>query len=287
MGRVLVFVAVAAAMALPACRREAPTRHYSLKGQVLAVHPEKQQVTIRHQDIAGLMPAMTMTFRVSTKELVAARAPGELVTATLAVTEDEGTLVDITRTGLAELPASANEIALASGIIEVGNPLPDVAMIDQADRRRSIADWRGTPTLITFSYTRCPLPSYCPLMYQNFAAIQGTVAEDAMLRGRVKLISISFDPEFDTPAVLARHAERLNADPAVWTFLTGDRVTVDRLAGRFGVGLLRNPASPTDIAHNLRTILAHADGKVVKIYTGSEWTTATVLADLRGLLQQR
>ena len=286
MGRVLVLVTLTAAFGLGACRREAPPRHYTLKGQVLAVHPDRQQVTIRHDDIAGLMPAMTMTFPVSTKELVAARAAGELVTATLAVSEFQGTLVDITRTGMAEVPASANEIALASGILAVGDALPDAAMIDQADRRRSLAEWHGTPVLITFSYTRCPLPAFCPLMDQNFATIQRTVAEDSMLRGRVKLLSISLDPDFDTAAVLARQAERLKADPAVWTFLTGDRATIDRIAGRFGVGVLRNPASPTDITHNLRTILAGADGKVVKIYAGNQWTTATVLTDLRGLMQQ-
>jgi protein SCO1 len=284
--RGLVFLVLCIALVSGSCRREAPPRHYTLKGQVLAVHPERQQVTIRHEDIDGLMPAMTMTFPVSTKELIAARAPGELVTARLQVAESEGTLVDITRTGMADLPTSANEIALASGIIEVGQALPDAALLDQADRRRSLSEWRGTPVLVTFSYTRCPLPAFCPLMDQNFATIQRTVAEDAVLRGRVRLMSISLDPDHDTPAVLAGHAWRLKADPAVWTFLTGDRVTIDRVSGRFGVGILRNPTSPTDITHNLRTILAGADGKVVKIYTGNEWTTAAVLADLRGILQQ-
>jgi cytochrome oxidase Cu insertion factor (SCO1/SenC/PrrC family) len=123
-------------------------------------------------------------------------------------------------------------------------------------------------------------------MDQNFATIQRSVAEDPVLRGRVRLISISLDPDHDTAAVLARHAERLKADPAVWTFLTGDRATIDRFAGRFGVGVLRNPAAPADITHNLRTVLAGADGDVVKIYAGHEWTTAAVLADVRGTLRQ-
>ncbi len=112
-------------------------------------------------------------------------------------------------------------------------------------------------------------------MDQNFATIQRSVAEDAALNGRVRLISITLDPDHDTPAVLVAHAEKRRADPAVWTFLTGDRVTIDRLAGRFGVGVLRNPATPTDITHNLRTVLAGADGRVVRIYTGNEWTTGS------------
>ena len=124
-------------------------------------------------------------------------------------------------------------------------------------------------------------------MDQNFATIQRSVAEDAVLRGRVKLVSISFDPDHDTPAVLSAHAARLRVDPDVWTFLTGDRVTIDRLAGRFGVGILRSPQSATDITHNLRTILAGADGRVARIYSGNDWTTAAVLADVRGLLQRQ
>ena len=92
-------------------------------------------------------------------------------------------------------------------------------------------------------------------MSQNFATIQRAIAEDPALRGRVKLVSISFDPEHDTPAVLAAHAAKLKADPAVWTFLTGDRVTVEKFAARFGVGLIRPPESPTEFTHNLRTIL--------------------------------
>ena len=187
---------------------------------------------------------------------------------------------------MGELPANTNEAALASGVLDVGDPLPDAALVDQADRRRSLGEWRGTAVLITFVFTRCPLPTFCPLMDQNFATIERSVAEDPALQGRVRLISITLDPDHDTPAVLAAHAEKRRADPAVWTFLTGDRVTIDRLAGRFGVGVLRNPATPADITHNLRTVLAGADSRVVRIYTGNEWTTGTVLNDLRSVVRE-
>ncbi len=90
----------------------------------------------------------------------------------------------------------------------------------------------------------------------------------------MKLVSISFDPERDTPAVLAKHAARFKADPAVWTFLTGDRATVEKFAARFGVGLIRSPETPGEITHNLRTYLIGADGRVLKIYSGNEWTPA-------------
>jgi protein SCO1/2 len=162
---------------------------------------------------------------------------------------------------------------------------PDAALIDQDDQRRALADWRGTPTLITFIYTRCPLPNFCPLMDRHFKTIQRAAREDPALDGRIRLISISFDPDYDTPAVLADHASRLQADPAVWTFLTGDRITVDRVAAKFGVGVLREEGS-ADITHNLRTILVGADGRISRIYGGNDWTPSTVLADLRAAVRR-
>ena len=173
---------------------------------------------------------------------------------------------------------------MAEGILDVGDAMPDAALIDQTDKRRSLSEWRGTPVLVTFIYTRCPLPNYCPLMDRHFATIQRTVANDPALKGQLNLISISFDPEFDTPAVLTTHATTLKADTSTWTFLTGDKVTVDRLAARFGVGVIRGPDGATEITHNLRTALFAADGTLVKMYPGSDWTPRLVLGDLRAHL---
>jgi len=276
----LLAAAVAGSLGLVACSQSPPPRQYVLQGQVLGVHPERQQVTIKHADIVNYMPAMTMSFDVAAPALLGGLAPGDLVTATLEVSANAGKLTAIVETGTAPLPEPA---ALMASPLAVGEEIPDAAFVDQQDRRRSLAEWRGSPTLLTFIYTRCPLPTYCPLMDQNFATIARNAEEDPALRGRVRLVSISFDPDHDTPAVLAAHAAKFKADPAVWTFLTGDRVTVDRTAARFGVGVMRGPSAGDEITHNLRTFLIGADGRVVKIYTGTDWTTARVLADLRAL----
>jgi protein SCO1/2 len=97
----------------------------------------------------------------------------------------------------------------------------------------------------------------------------------------VQLVSVSFDPEFDTPAVLRAHAARRKADPGVWTFLTGDRVPIERFAGRFGVSTMRTPPEANEVTHNLRTGLIGRDGRLARIYSGNEWTPSVVLADLR------
>jgi protein SCO1/2 len=266
--------------ALPACaRREAPKR-YPIHGQILAVNPAKQELTINHADIPGLMPGMTMSYPVASPDLLNGRTPGELVTGVLEVDNATGRLVEIVHTGSAPLPEGANALALSSGVLGIGDAIPDGAFIDQDNRRRAISDWAGAPFVLTFIYTRCPLPTFCPLMSQNFATLQRRLSDDTALRGHVKLISVSFDPDDDTPQVLAAYAARLKANPAIWTFLTGDRNTVERFAGKLGVSVMRTP-DETSLTHNLRTFLVGADGRIAQIYSGSDWTPETVLADLR------
>lgn len=270
-------------LAAAACGGEAPEepRRYPLRGQVLAVDTEQQQLTVRHDDIPGLMPGMTMSFPVASADLLEGREPGELIVATLEVTDSLGRLTTVSRTGFEALPEGETLSTLAAGLLEIGDTVPDTAFIDQRDERRSLEEWRGGYTVVTFIYTTCPLPNFCPLMDQNFSTIQRAVAEDDLLRGRVSLISVSFDPEHDTPEVLAAHAERRRADTSVWTFLTGDRVTVDRFAARFGVGVIRDTSDPATITHNLRTALLDPDLRIVEIYDGNGWTPSEVLADLR------
>lgn len=274
------------AVALSGCQRQEPPKRYALKGQVLALDATKNELAISHEDIPNFMPAMTMVYPVASASLMSGRTPGELITATLEVQNSIGLLVEITHAGTAPLP-SENQAAMAFGVLDVGGEFPDTALIDQANRRRSISEWKGVPYVVTFTYTRCPLPNFCPLMDQNFLTLQRRLADDTLLRGRVKLISVTFDPQHDTPAVLAAHAAKLKADTNVWTFLTGDLVTVERFAGRFGIGVLRDAASPAEITHNLRTALVGADGKIVKVYSGSDWTPGTLLADLRDVLAPR
>ena len=184
--------------------------------------------------------------------------------------------------GSAPLPA---EGALAERVLTIGDEVPDVALIDQTNTRRSLSEWKDAYTVITFMYTRCPLPNFCPLMDQNFRTVQGEVAEDARLRGQVKLISISLDPEHDTPETLTTHATKLGADASVWTFLTGDRVTIDRIAARFGIGVTRNPADPVQINHGLRTVMVSPQLYVMHTYTGNDWTPGDILTDLRAAVR--
>jgi protein SCO1/2 len=134
--------------------------------------------------------------------------------------------------------------------------------------------------VLTFIYTRCPLPDFCPLMDRHFAHLQKAIDASPALRGRVHLVSITVDPAFDTPAVLRKHAAELGANPAVWTFLTGEGTDVKTFAGSLGVFVSRAQGEDGPITHNLRTAIVDPQGRLAKIYDGNDWTPDQILHDL-------
>jgi len=244
-----------------ACSRAPEARTYQLTGQVLAVKPETNEILVKHEDIPGFMPAMTMPYVVKDPALLEGRAAGDLITATLTVEETLGYLSAITRTGSAPLPEDARTtIPAAAGIdlLTPGDTVPDTALSDQDEQPITLAAFRGHAAAVTFIYTRCPLPQYCPLMDRRFAEVQAAAAADAALAGRIRLLSISFDPQFDRAAVLRGHAKSLGADPAVWRFATATETAVDRLAARFGVArsesLVFMPNATTALAASAATL---------------------------------
>ncbi len=257
-------------------------RRYELRGQVVGVDRGRQEITIRHEDIPGFMPAMTMPFRVEPADLLDERAPGDLVVATLVVAESDAYLTSIAKVGWAPV-AAAPALPPADGGVEplrVGEIVPDQVFVDQAGRARQISFWRGRALAVTFIYTRCPYPTFCPLMDRQFAAVQTRVLADPALAAAVHLLSVSFDPDYDTPEVLARHAASLGADPAVWSFATAPRDEVDRFAARFGVSIVRGP-TPADFAHTLRTAVIDREGRLASLYPGNAWGPDQIVRDLR------
>ena len=259
-----------------ACARP---REYELRGQIIAVDPVRRELTIKHEDIRGFMPGMTMPFRVKDARLIEGRVPGDLVRATLVLEDTSGYLSAIERTGHAPLADAAGRPP--SEILQAGDEVPDAAFVDQSGRSVRLSSWSGRVRAVTFVYTRCPLPDFCPLMDRQFAALQRQILLDRDLNGRVHLVSVSIDPSFDTPAVLAAHAKRAGADPELWTFLTGDPAEVNKFASRFGVSITGGQNTPTEIVHNLRTALIDSDGRLVRVFGGNDWTPAQVLAELK------
>jgi protein SCO1/2 len=260
------------------CTRPAPTREYELQGQILAIQAERNEVLIKHGDIKGFMPGMTMPFKVKEGTLLSGKQPGDLVTATLVVGEVDAHLSTLTTTGHAALEAPP-AVSDAPRVLVPGDEVADALLIDQDGKPLPFSSLRGRRVALTFVYTRCPLAEFCPLMDRHFAAVQKTVSATPSLSD-VRLLTMTFDPEFDTPAVLQAHARRQNANPAVWTFATGDPKEIARFAGQFGVYVEQSSPGSPDITHNLVTVVINRDGRLVKRHTGTDWTPAELVADL-------
>jgi protein SCO1/2 len=258
-------------------------REYELRGIVVAVDPARQEVTIKHEDIPRFMPGMTMPFKVRDPALLRGRVRGDLVRATLVVEESEAHLRTLERTGsapLAEPPPAPRETVLEAGAL-----VPEATFLDEQGNIRHLSDWRGYALAVTFMYTRCPIPDFCPLMDRHFTSAQAAIQNDPVLRGRARLLSVSFDPAHDQPSALAAHARQIGADPRVWSFVSGDGV--EPFASRFGISIIREGATAQDITHNLRTAVIDTSGHVSVILRGNEWTPPELTAALRNAIERR
>lgn len=279
MRRLGAFVLALTAM-LAGCARPPAAREYTVEGQVLAVRAPEREVVIRHGDIKGFMPGMTMPFKVKDTALLTAARAGDFVTATLVVTDSDAWISRITPTGRHEPVAAGTPVPRAMDPpLAPGDAVPDAALVDQAGRRFSPTSLRGRPWALTFAYTRCPLPTFCPTLERRFLAAQKAIGSTRALAD-ARLVSVSIDPDYDRPDVLKAHAARLGADTSVWTFTTGDRAAVDRLGERFGLTVDRGGGDPDDFVHSMRTAVVDRNGRVTRIFEGTAWDSDALVAAL-------
>ena len=261
------------------CRRSSGNeKRYELKGKVVAVDKDKSQVTISHDAVQGYMPAMTMPFSVSEADLQIL-APEDQVVATL--------VVDGSKTRLEELiisRQSGNPSAMPAVVVaKEGDEVPNFTLRNQDDREIRIHNYRGKALLLTFIYTRCPVPDYCTLMSNNFAQVDRDLGQDAEFYANTHLLSISIEPEYDTPKVLrsygAAHTGRYDKETfAHWEFAGGTKDQVKDIAGYFG---LTYYPEKDQIIHSLRTVIIGPDGKVAKIYGGNDWKPEEIVSQLK------
>ncbi len=275
-------------LCLSACagKPAAEEKRYELKGKVVSVDRAKSEVLVEHEDIPGYMPAMTMEFPVRDAEALKVMEAGDRVQAALVVTDDAYWLDSIVVTKEYQREGDPVTQVLKVGPTEPqpGAEIPDVKLVNQDGRPFNTHTLKGRALVVTFIYTRCPLPDQCPLMSANFAQLNAALGADPELRKRARLLSVTLDPEFDTPAVLRSYgATYAGGKFEGWDFATGDPAEVRRFAESFG---LIYKAEGGQVTHSLRTAVVGADGKLLKIYRGNEWKPEEVLSDLRGTSSQ-
>ena len=265
--------------ALAACSGD---RSYEVQGRIVGFG-DGATVIVEHGDIDGLMPAMTMPFEAQDGAALDSLYTGDAVAFVLHIRGDSSWIDQIKKLPDDAVPphpaGTPDESASdAPALLEMGDPVPDAQLLTHADTTLQISDLEGMPVLVTFIYTRCPLPDYCPRMSENFVQLQRRIREDRL--GPIHMLSISFDPQYDTPAVLREYANRVGADLSTWIFATGDSTTVATLAHQFGV-FYRTEGE--EIMHNLTTALVGSDGRVRRIWRGNDWTLDQVISALRSL----
>jgi protein SCO1/2 len=263
---------------------EPPARTFTVQGLLLAIDFAGKSVTVDHEDIPDFMPAMAMPFDVKTMAEVEPLKAGDAIEFKLVVAEKSSWIEGVKKIDLREIQLPAKEpVAAQNGNIprlKEGDRLPDYQLIDSKGRKITRETFAGKPLLLTFIFTRCPIPNYCPLMTTNLREVQRALAAAPDQANSVQLLSISFDPEFDTPQVLSEYAASQTKDTDQWRFVTGTSQETGRLTQAFAIAV--NPEGGT-ISHGLATALVDGHGAIRNIWRGNAWKPDEVIAALRDL----
>jgi protein SCO1/2 len=282
---------VAALFCLPVafagCDRSHPpdnsARFYQLRGIVRGFAPDRSTVSVEHENIPGYMPAMTMPFSVKDQKDVAGLKIGDGISFRMTVTDKDLFLDQVAKISASDVrvaaPTSpANVSPSASARLREGDVVPPFSLTNQDGTPVTLDAFRDRPLVVTFIFTRCPVPKFCPLISHNFSELQAAIKADAGAAGKARLLSITLDPKFDTPEILKGYAQQQEADPQIWTFATGEPAEIEKLTRSFAVFV--QPEAGT-ISHGLATALIGRDGRVVRIWRGNAWEPSEVIDDLR------
>jgi protein SCO1/2 len=247
-------------------------RRVEAKGVVEAVDAELKQVVIDHDDIPGVMPAMSMSFDVPDPRLLETLAPGQTIEFTLELRERS--LRVVAARVVSEGEAGRSGTLGFAGAAQELEPAPDFALVDQDGKPVTLDGLRGQVVLLDFVYTHCPGP--CPILTGTHVAVQRALPPE--LAAKVRFVSISLDPARDTPEALRRYAAAHGADLARWSFLTGQPDAVADVLQRYGVGA--TPGENGEIDHLVVTYLIDAEGRVARRFAGLEHRADALAAAL-------
>jgi protein SCO1/2 len=270
-------------------KRAANEKRYPLKGKVVAVNKSERTATIKHEDIPGYMPGMTMPFKIKNDADLEMLKAGDDVSANLVVT-DVDSWIEVSAIVEGDSPLSPS--TAVPGEPKPGDEIPDFQLINQDGKRIHLSQYRGTAVALTFVYTRCPQPDQCTLMSTNFAAVDKALQAQPDVYAKTHLFTISFDPDYDTPKVMrsygASHTGKYSDETFQhWEFLTGSADEVKGVAQFFGLRYFHdNSSGEEQVIHSLRTAVIGPDGKLLKLYRGNDWKPDQIVEDLKTLAVQ-
>ncbi len=258
---------------------------YPTRGVVVEWGGNSRTAFIHHEEIEGFMKEMTMLLEVLDTNELAGINLGDQIDFDLVLSEAKGTHIrGLKPTGRhypERIRDSSDSLAarMAGSELKPGDAVPDFTLTRTDGTRLSPADLKGRVWAVTFMFTRCPVPEYCPLMSQRFSEVSAILTKQSDIETDWQLLSITMDPEFDTAEKLAEYAAMRDADPERWIFLTGPEEQVRALGDSLG---LYFSTSEFPIEHNLRTAVFDAEGRLVKVFAGNQWDAEDLVTAMIG-----
>lgn len=244
-------------------------------------------ITLQHEAVPGFMEAMTMPYKLDRPEIAGELHPGDVIRARLLVDKDSDGVYHGARLNEIAVIAQKNLDVKPKTQYHVpakGDAVPEFALVDQDGHAMSLASLKGKAVLLTFIYTRCPLGDFCPKMTRNFQQIRSMVQKSPGLQARTDFVSVSFDPAYDTPAVLRSYGKNYVGEDgfAHWQFVRAkDQQTLTAMEQFFNIGA--TPESNGSLTHSLSTVLIGPDGRISEWLPGSEWSPQDAFGKLQAL----
>ena len=254
-----ILVAGCVALALLGCRHstnsDEAADHYDTRGVVRGFSPDRSAIEIQHENIPGFMPSMTMPFVARDPKEVADLKTGEAISFRMTVTQKDFWIDNVKKirreeVNVAEPKQTSSVSTEHDARLKEGDEMPPFSLTNQNGERISLDTFRGQPFVLTFVFTRCPVPNFCPRMSNNFEELQTSIKTGSDSLAKTRLLSVTLDPDYDTPKILSEYASFHHADSKIWTFATGDQRNIDSLTRAFSV--YRQTEGGT-ISHGLAT----------------------------------
>jgi len=259
---------------------------YHLRGKVVSTDAARGEVTLNHEAIPGFMDAMTMPYKLKDANVLSELHPGDMITADVLVSSDPNVDYLLDHIVVIAQARPDTKPPVSYHVPTPGDTVPDFKLRNQDGRPIHLGQYRGKSLLVTFIYTRCPSPDVCPRATRNFAALEKQLAANPALFAKSHLLSVTFDPEHDTPERMRAYGvSYIGSDAknafAHWEFAVPEKSTLAEMARYFDLGITNE--EDATITHTLSTTLIGPDGKVVRFYPGNDWTSEQVLADVKQL----
>lgn len=262
--------------------KKVQVKTFPVKGKIVST--DTTHVTLDHEAVPGFMEAMTMEYKLKDPSIVSELHPGDRITARIVVEQDDAGYRSPQLDNIVVVGQARPDYKPMThyNVPKPGDAVPDFKLLNQDGKTIDLKQFQGKTLIATFIYTRCPLADFCPRMSQNFAQIDKELAADPKLYAQTHLLSISFDPEYDTPAILRGYGKAYagaKGDFAHWDFAAPSEKDLAAVTQYFGVGVTSGESKTLN--HSLSTVIIDKQGKIAAWFPSNDWKLEQAMDAIR------